>query len=82
VAFTGAQPPAGQELEEIEKKSGGWWSFLYNGFDLVMFWFMSFVMTRNGFPDMAFWMNSFFWVALLMGAQALYLRLWFRGKFN
>jgi hypothetical protein len=76
------KPPVGDELAEIEKKSGGWWGFLYNAFDISMFWFMGFVWDRNGFPEMAGWMNAFVIIAILMGLEALWLRLWFHGKFN
>ena len=75
-------PPTGEELAEIEKKSAGWWGFLYNAFDIAMFWFMGFVWTRNGFPEMAGWMDAFMIIAVLMGVHALYLRLWLHGKFN
>ena len=71
--------PVGDELKDIEKRSGGWKGFLYNGFDIAMFWFMGFVWTRNGFPDMAGWMNVFIITAILMTFQALYLRYWMKG---
>lgn len=77
------KPPVGDDLASIEKKSGGWWGFLYNGFDIAMFWFMGFVWERNGFPDMAGWMNVFIITAIIMTFQALYLRYWIKGgKFN
>lgn len=73
------KPPVGDDLASIEKKSGGWKGFLYNGFDITMFWFMGFVWQRNGYPDMAGWMNVFILTAIIMTFQSLYMRYWIKG---